>query len=233
MSDMSPESQLTRLVEVIDRSVRETGFTDRRCLFATTLVMHFAERLGFEVMRWEGSTIWYNRKYVELKDSGYDFNKLAQLPKDKREKRLDALEKKGMRTLHCMANEGDPETDLGGHLCVIARMNDACFFIDPTAFQFQRLPDPPLRPGQIETPEFIVAPMEATDTSEINFLYRYRGGVGVYLHAPVNRYRAMLELADDDPGRRGLNPCRFPDLYQTLERALSLKPMNNITEEGQ
>lgn len=233
MSEMSAQEKLTFLVEVIDQSVRETGFTDRRCLFATTLVMHFAERLGFNVMRWEGSTIWYNRKYVELKESGYDFNKLAQLPADKREKRLDALEKKGMRTLHCMANEGDPMTDLGGHLCVIARLNDACFFVDPTSFQFQRLPDPPLRPGQIEAPEFIVAPIETTDTAEINFLYRFRGGIGVYLHAPVNRYRTMLALDNRDPDRRGLNPWRFPDLYQVLERALSLTPMDNTTEEAQ
>jgi hypothetical protein len=187
--------------------------------------MEFAERLGFEVLRWEGSAIWHNRKYMELKDSGYDFKKVSQLPVEKREKRLDALDKNGMRAVRCMANEGDPEKDLGGHLCVIVRADSECFFVDPTSFQFQREPQPPKRPGRMEVPEYIVTPMVCPESAEINFLYRYRGGAGVYLHAPVNRYREKLALTVDEQLNTGVSPRLYPDLYLAIEKGLGLESL--------
>lgn len=228
MSQNIHEASLLGLIEIIDEHANMAGLVSTRCLFTTTLVMEFASRMGFEACRWEGSVVWYNRKYVDLRKSGYDFQKLAALPKDKQEKRFQALEKRGLRSLHCLANEGDPERDLGGHVCVIAKKDDEAYFIDPTVYQFQREPVLPHRPGRIETPRVIVARMDVPYSAEVNFMYPYQGGIGVYQHAPMNRYRALLGMPDENKSGSDLNPKKNITLYRMIEKALDLKDAANV-----
>ena len=222
MTQTADRDRLSHLVGVIHEALEQKGLTSERCLFATTILIDLAVRIGFESYRWEGSAIWYNRKYIEIKNSGYDFKGLAKLPPEKREKRLQALEKKGMRSIHCLANEGDLNVDLGGHLCVVASKNGHSYFIDPTCHQFKRTPKLPELPGSILAPKYIVSIIDHTTTPEINFLHPYNGGMGVYLHEPVNRYRQMMALPETERADTDLNPRRHPDLDEYLLHLLKI-----------
>lgn len=233
MSRESDLETLSDLVRAIQKGLSYTNLPAEHCLFATTLVMAFAERLGFEVERWEGSVVWQNRKYREISKKGYDFIALSELPEPKREQRLQALERRGMRTLHCLANEGDPVRDLGGHLCVIARRGERGYFIDPTSHQFQRSPAPPERPGAIDAPSYIVTDIDIPPTAEINYAHGYKGGLGLYYHSPVTRYRAMQNLSEQEFQHSGLNPMRDMTLYRSIESYLGLAPLTQSEERGE
>lgn len=206
------------LIETVHNRLSQSDLKQTRCFCTTTLIMHFAERMGFEVRRWEGSVKWFSRKYVEMIDEGYDFESLNELTQEKAKKRGDALRKKGVRVLCCEANEGNPE-DLGGHLCVLVRNADQAFFVDPTSYQFRREDINP--GGRIYAPSFVIMPIIHDDFEKNNNLfYRQEFTAAVYEYGAVNKYRYLLESPLEKQTNTDINPYRYPLIYKDIEDTL-------------
>lgn len=211
---------LEALLLTIHKRLSDSPLKATRCFYTSTLLMHFAARMGFEVSRWEGSARWFSRKYVELVDQGYDFGDVSKLPPEKAQKRANALRKRGVRLLECIANEGTSE-DLGGHLCLTIRNEEHAFFVDPTSYQFFR--DDANPGGRIEAPTFVVLPIPLEQFGKPkDFFYREKHVAGVYEYCPVNKYRALLEKPESEQQDRDINPYRHKGIYEDIEALLRL-----------
>lgn len=222
MSESSDLEQLTGIVKTVHEALSRTRLSPRRCMYTCSVLMSFIGYKGFEIWYWQGSAIWYNRKHVELMQSGYDFSALAELPEAKRNKRLDALERRGARSVYCLANRPEADFDLGGHLCLIAQKDGRTYFIDPTAYQFRRHPESNKRPGEIKAPDFLIAEIDHTETPDINYMHPYEGGLGVYQHVPLDRMREIAKTKHRDLANTDMNPNRHPDLYAHIAKLLGL-----------
>lgn len=210
---------LEAIVDIVHDHLSRAPLKSTRCFYTTTVLMHFLESRGFETNRWEGSVRWFSRKYIELAQQGYDFSTGKNKTPEQIRKRQEALRAKGVRVLECLANEGG-EDDLGGHLCVLARNESQAFFIDPTSFQFQR--DDPNPGGRIHAPETLIAPLKHRNIDQLpELLCKEKFMAGYYFHQPVDKYRKLLGLPDEQALGTNLNPHRLPDVTEAIETAVS------------
>lgn len=111
-----------------------------RCLYTSAITLDLFKRHDIECKLWQGTTNWYSKKYVEMINAGHDFSQKSHSDKDeaKLQKKAQALRKKGVLAVSCIANQARTPDELGGHVAVMAKMDDSYFLVDPTSFQFKR-----------------------------------------------------------------------------------------------
>lgn len=111
-----------------------------RFLYTSAVLLDLLKRQGIECKLWQGTTHWYSKKYVELHNQGYDFSLKAYDSSDEKrfKKKAEALRKKGVLSVSCIANANRTSEELGGHVAILAKLDERYYLIDPTAFQFKR-----------------------------------------------------------------------------------------------
>jgi hypothetical protein len=210
------------ITETVHDVLSQSELKNSRCLYTSAVVLDLLKRHDIEAKLWQGSTQWYSKKYAQLFNEGYDFNQVTSGFSDEKKlkKKAEALRRKGVLSVSCISNNALTKEELGGHVAIMAKMDEQYFLIDPTSYQFKRnqaehnaIIDAPnafyfeLFPPEYNNPGNIVSMQD-----DFGILYEF-----TYLHSLDNLQNHKNIIATD------FNPFKYQDLYDKISNEVKRK----------
>lgn len=209
------------IVTVHDVLSKSPHLKSTRCLYTTTLISHLFEKHDIEHKVWQGTALWFSRRYVELRSQDIDPLDVTGLSEDKAKEKIMGYRKEGVRFVACNANERLSSEDLGGHLAIMAHIDGQYVFCDPTSYQFRRTKGK--AKGNILAPEIFRSIINERDYKEPSVLtFVENKCLAYYKYEVIQSVQDLQNLSDKDRLDTDLNPNRHPDLLDEIEKKLAL-----------
>lgn len=211
-----------KIVETVHKVLSKSPqLKTSRCLYTTSLISYFLDQHGVDHKIWQGTALWFSRRYVELRNEGIDPLDVTGLTEEEARQKVLSYRKEGVRFVACNANERLTPKDLGGHLAIMAHADGKYVFCDPTSYQFRRTKGPGR--GNIVAPEIFRSQIDESDYQDPStFTFVESKCLAYYKYEEIDAVRRMKELPDDQRSNTDLNPMRFPEILEEIKRRLTL-----------
>jgi hypothetical protein len=192
-----------------------------RCLYTSAVTLDIFKRYGIECKLWQGTTNWYSKKYVAMIKAGADFSVSVNSGADenKLKKKAEALRKKGVLAVSCIANQARTPDELGGHVAVLAKIDNTYYLVDPTSFQFKRTQNS--HNATINAPDvFYFELMSFEYNMPEDFLYMDDEFGAFYDFTELN---SLIKLQNHpDVTQTDFNPFKYKALYDKISENIKL-----------
>lgn len=213
------EIEIAKLITstVHDVLSKSEKIVDARCLYTTHLILHFFERCEIPCKIWQGSTHWYSKKYVEYIQRGESIEHLFQNENAaSKARQIDALKRKGIRTVSCLANQSFGANQLGGHLAILAKIDDKHYLIDPTAYQFKR--NQSKHGYTVNAPDVFYFELFSSEYEKPdNLIYTCKDVAARYTQEPLTSLSSIYALSEEGKLASDINPRRYASEFDEIE----------------